>query len=154
MHMLPAFADYLRELESLYTEAGKAIAGLPQEALDWTPAPGANSIAVLIAHMTGAQRFLVGDMVGDIPSKRNRQAEFAAQGLDQAALSAMLAHAMSVSRDALEKLTLADLESTQPHVKDGRSFTTTFALNHALAHCGVHVGHIQMTRQMWDMKTA
>ncbi len=152
--MLPAFADYLKELESLYADAAKAIDGLPQEALDWLPAPGTNSIAVLITHMTGAQRFLVGDMIGDIPSKRNRQAEFDARGLDQARLTAMLSHAMSVSRDTLEKLTLADLESTQPHVKDGRSFTTTFALNHALAHCGVHVGHIQMTRQMWDMKKA
>lgn len=150
--MLPAFAAYLKELESLYTDAAKAINGLPQEALDWLPAPGTNSIAVLITHMTGAQRFLVGDMIGDIPSNRNRQAEFDARGQDQAVLTAMLSHAMSVSRDTLEKLTLADLESTQPHVKDGRSFTTTFALNHALAHCGVHVGHIQMTRQMWDMK--
>lgn len=152
--MLPAFADYLKELESLYTDAAKAIDGLPQEALDWSPAPGANSITILITHMTGSQRFLVGDMVGDIPSNRNRAAEFVAKGLDQAALTAMLSQAMSVTRDTLEKLTLADLESTQPHVKDGRSFTTSFALNHALAHCGVHVGHIQMTRQMWDMKKA
>ena len=150
--MLPVFADYLKELEALYTDAAKAINGVPQEALDWVPAPGTNAIAVLIAHMTGAQRFLVGDMIGDIPSNRNRQAEFDAKGLDQAALTAMMSHAMSVSRDTLAKLTLADLALTQPHVKDGRSFTTTFALNHALAHCGVHVGHIQMTRQMWDMK--
>jgi hypothetical protein len=152
--MLPAFADYLKELESLYNDAAKTIDGLPQEALDWAPAPGTNSIAVLIAHMTGSQRFLVGDMVGDIPSNRNRPAEFAVKGLDQAALTAMLAQAMTVSRDTLAKLTLDDLASTQPHVKDGRSFTTSFALNHALAHCGVHVGHIHLTRLMWDMKKA
>jgi hypothetical protein len=150
--MLPAFADYLKELESLYGEAAKAIDGLPQEAFDWIPAPGANTICVLIAHMTGAQRFLVGDMIGNIPSYRVRQAEFEAKGLDQAALTAMLGQAMTVSRDALEKLTITALESTQPNVKDGRSFTTTFALNHALAHTAVHVGHLQMTRLMWDMK--
>ena len=150
--MLPVFADYLKELESLYNDAAKAIDGLPREAFDWVPAPGANSISVLITHMTGSQRFLVGDMVGDIPSQRNRQAEFETTGLDQAALTAMLGRAMTVTRDTLEKLTIADLESTQPHVKDGRSFTTTFALNHALAHTGVHTGHLQMTRQLWDMK--
>ena len=150
--MLPVFADYLKELESLYKDAAQAIDGLPQEAFDWVPAPGANSISVLITHMTGSQRFLVGDMVGDIPSQRNRQAEFETKGLDQAALTAMLGRAMTVTRDTLEQLTIADLESTQPHVKDGRSFTTSFALNHALAHTGVHTGHLQMTRQLWDMK--
>jgi hypothetical protein len=150
--MLPVFADYLKELESLYKDAAKAIDGLPQEALDWVPAPGANTISVLIAHMTGSQRFLVGDMIGDIPSQRNRQAEFETAGQDQATLTAMLGRAMTVTRDTMEKLTITDLESIQPHVKDGRSFTTTFAMNHALAHTGVHVGHLQMTRQLWDMK--
>jgi hypothetical protein len=150
--MLPVYADYLKELESLYTDVSKAIDGLPQEALDWIAKPGMNSITVLVAHMTGAQRFLVGDLVGGIPSNRNRQAEFETKGLAPADVTAMLGRAMFVTRDTLEKLTVADLESTQPHSKDGRSFTAAFALYHALAHAGVHVGHIQMTRQLWEQK--
>jgi hypothetical protein len=150
--MLPVYAAYLKELESLYTGIAKAIDGLPPEALDWVPAPGMNSICVLITHTTGAQRFLVGDMIGDIPSNRVRQAEFEAKGLDQASLTAMLGRAMSVTRDALEKATVADLESTEPRSKDGRSFTVAFALYHALAHSGEHLGHIEMTRQMWDAR--
>lgn len=149
------YAEYLRELESLYGEAAKAIAGLPVEALDWAPPlPDANSITVLVAHMTGAQRFLVGDLVGDIPSKRDRAAEFKAQGLDEAAVTAMLSRAMSVTRDALEKLSLADMNAPEPRSKEGRSFTVAFALFHALAHTGSHVGHLQLTRQMWDQRTA
>jgi DinB superfamily len=150
--MLPVFVEYLKELESLYNEISKAINGLPPDALDWVPAPGMNSINILVAHTTGAQRFLVGDMVGGIPSNRDRKAEFEAKGLDQASLTAMLARAMSVTRDALATLSVADLESAEPRTKDGRSFTVSFALHHALAHTGMHAGHIQMTRQLWDLQ--
>jgi hypothetical protein len=150
--MLQVYADYLKELESLYGEIAKAIDGLPAEALDWVPGPGMNTITVLVAHTTGAQRFLVGDMVGDIPSQRDRKAEFAAARLQAADLTAMLGRAMSVTRDTLEKLSLADIDSAQPHTKEGRSFTTSFALFHALAHTGTHVGHISMTRQLWDQR--
>jgi hypothetical protein len=150
--MLPVCISYLRELEGLYNGIRTAIADLPVEALNWSPAPGMNSIAVLVTHATGSQRFLVGDLVGGIASNRDRNAEFAVTGLDSAALGDMLTHAMTVTRSALDKLTLEELNSAEPRVKDGRSFPVALALDHALAHSGVHAGHIEMTRQMWDQK--
>jgi hypothetical protein len=150
--MLAVCAAYLKELEGLYAGIGKAIDGLPQEALDWAPGPQMNSINVLVAHMTGSQRFLVGDMIGDIPSHRNRDAEFAAQGGDAGQIIARLNEAMAVTLSAFENLSAADLESTQPRAKNGRSFTVAAAMVHALAHSGVHAGHIEMTRQLWDQR--
>ncbi len=151
--MLPVFADFLKELEALHVDFLKAIDGLPPQALDWSPGPGMNSINVLVAHTTGAQRFLIGDIVGDISSQRNRPAEFAAAGLDGAALSAMLNQALETTRATLDKLTMADFESTQPRTKDGRAFTVSFALHHALAHTANHLGHVQMARQLWEQRT-
>ena len=151
--MLPVYEAYFKELYEMYGDLQKAIEGLPTEALDWTPGPEMNSIAVLIAHMTGAQRFLVGDLLGDIPSYRDRPAEFKTHGLDGAALRAMMSQALETTNAALEKLTLADVNATQPRTKNGRSFTVAAALNHALAHTGVHLGHIELTRQLWEQRT-
>jgi hypothetical protein len=142
--------EYMKELYALYGDYGKAIEGLTPEALDWLPGDGMNNIAVLFAHATGAQRFLVGDLVGGIESHRNRNAEFAVRGLDEAALRAMLSQSLDAVNSALEKLTVDELNSPAPRTKDGRSFSVAAALNHALAHTGVHLGHIQMTRQLWE----
>jgi hypothetical protein len=150
--MEPVCQEYLKELYALYGDYGKAIEGLAPEALDWLPAEGMNSISVLFAHATGSQRFLVGDLVGGIDSHRNRDAEFAVKGLDEAALRAMLSQALEAVNATLEKLSPDDLNSPQPRTKGGRSFTVAAALDHALAHTGVHLGHIQMTRQLWELR--
>ncbi len=55
---------------------------LPQEALDWKPEPAMNSICVLVVHIAGAERFLIGDIVKGESSQRNRPAEFMATGLE------------------------------------------------------------------------
>jgi hypothetical protein len=150
--MEPVCQEYVKELYALYADYGKAIAGLAPEALDWVPAEGMNSIAVLFAHATGSQRFLVGDLIGGINSHRNRDAEFAVKGLDEAALRAMLSQALDAVNAALENLSVVELNSPAPRTKGGRSFTVAAAMNHALAHTGVHLGHIQITRQLWDSR--
>ena len=132
--MLAFCESYLRELEAYNGDIQRSIAGLPQEALDWIPGPDMNSITVIVAHATGAQRFLVGDMVGDIPSNRNRDAEFKAKGLSALDLSELLSRAFRDTKKALDTLTEADLNAAQPLIKDGRSFTVSAALLHALAH--------------------
>ena len=151
--MEPVCQEYMKELYALYGDYGKAIEGLTPEALNWLPGDGMNSIAVLFAHATGSQRFLVGDLVGGIESHRNRNAEFAVKDLDEAALRAMLSQALDTVNSALDKLTVDELNSLAPRTKDGRSFAVAAALNHALAHTGVHLGHIQMARQLWDNRS-
>ena len=150
--MLPVYQEYLKELDALHNDIHKAIEGLSPEALDWSPGVEMNSISVLVAHASGSQRFLIGDLVGGIESHRDRNAEFALKGADVAALTAMLKEAMSVTWTTFEKLTLEDANSTQPRSKGGRSFTVAAAIDHALAHVAVHTGHIQMTRQLWDQR--
>ena len=151
--MEPVCQEYLKELHALYGDYGKAIEGLTPEALDWLPVEGGNSIAVLFAHATGAQRFLVGDLVGGIDSHRNRNAECARRGWTTLHLRAMLSQALDVVNAALETLSVDDQNSPAPRSKDeGRSFTVSATLHHALAHTGVHLGHIQMTRQLSDAR--
>ena len=49
-------------------------------------------------------------------------------------------------------LTLDDLEALRQSPRDGRQYTTAWALAHALEHTGIHVGHVQIIRQWWEQR--
>jgi hypothetical protein len=42
------------------------------------------------------------------------------------------------------------LESTRVRPRDGHEFTMAWALLHALDHATLHLGQIQITRQLWE----
>jgi uncharacterized damage-inducible protein DinB len=142
--------DYLERLQALHGEVAGAIAGLPQAALDWTPDPQANSIAVLVVHLVGAERYWIGDAGLGQTSGRDRAAEFQVSGLSVADLTARLEVAGAYARSALQSLRLADLEVQRLSPRDGRLISTGWALLHALEHTAIHLGHIQLTRQLWE----
>ncbi len=150
--MLPILIDYLDRLQALHADMHRALDGLPQDALDWSPGPDMNSLTVLVVHAAGAQRYWIGDVAGRDASGRDRAAEFRTQGLDAAALTARLDAALAHSRAVLEGLTLPDLEALRPASRDGREVTVAWALAHALEHTAVHVGHMQIVRQLWEQR--
>ena len=149
--MLPIFEAYLKCLEVLHTDMQRVIAGLPLVALDWSPGPEMNSLAVLATHVAGSERYWVGEVVGQDPANRDRSAEFRAHGLDEATLIARLIASLTHSRATLERLSLSELEV--PHtLTDGREVTVAWALFHNLQHVALHVGQIQLTRQLWEQQ--
>ncbi len=149
--MLAWLDAYLERLQELHADMGRAIEGLPPGALDWVPGPQMNSLAVLVVHTTGAERYWIGEVVAGEPSGRDRPAEFRAFGLDEAALKARLQGMLAYVRGMLEGLTVEDLEAARISPRDGRRFSVAWALLHALEHTAIHLGHAQMLRQMWEM---
>ena len=75
------FEDYFERMQTLYTDIKTVLEGLPPQALDWSPGPEMNSIAVLVTHLTGAARFWVGDVAAQEPSGRVRAQEFQVHGV-------------------------------------------------------------------------
>lgn len=150
--MLDFFSGYLEILEYNYEQMAQAIAGLSQEALDWVPGKDMNSLCVLVVHTTGSERYWVGDVAMGEPSGRNRAMEFEASGLSEAMLRQRLDDTLAYTRDALERLTLADLDRLYTMPSDGRQVTVGWAVLHALEHTALHVGHAQITRQLWDQR--
>ncbi len=150
--MLPVFEDYLNTLERLHDDIAQAITGLSMEALDWVPGPGMNSLTVLVVHLTGAERYWIGDVAGEDPSHRDRAAEFEAAGWDTARLKARLDAALAHSRGVLESLTVRDLSAVRVSPRDRREYTVAWALFHALEHTALHLGHAQIVRQLWDQR--
>jgi len=144
------FKEYLNTLQTCHADILKALDGLPPAVLDWTPGPDMNSIGVLVFHLTGAERYWIGDVAAQDPIERDRDAEFRVHDVGADVLKNRLVDNLEYARTALEKFTIQDLETTRVSARDGREFTVAWALLHALEHSTLHLGQIQLTRQLWE----
>jgi uncharacterized damage-inducible protein DinB len=151
--MQPFFSDYYQRIQELHQNIQWAIAGLPHAALDWVPGEEMNSLTVLVVHLCGAERFWIGDVVGQDPSNRERASEFQQQGWEAAQLDKLLQDTLEHTRGVLEQLTLQDLETQRTSPRDEHDYTVGWALAHALEHTALHTGHIQITRDLWDHRS-
>jgi uncharacterized damage-inducible protein DinB len=148
--MHTVYQAYLNRLEALHREIGQALNELPVEALDWTPIEDAPSICVLVTHLTGAERYWIGDVVGEDTSGRDREAEFQVRGSSASELMERMFKSREYIRHLIEQLDVKDLESLRVSSRDGKRYSVAWALLHALEHTAIHLGHIQIIRQLWD----
>ena len=146
------FEEYLNILQTCHADILKALDGLPPAALDWILGPDMNSISVLVFHLTGAERYWIGDVAAQDPTERDRDAEFKVHEVGVHVLKKRLTDNTEYARIALEKFTIQDLEATRVSARDGREFTVAWALIHALEHDTLHLGQIQLTRQLWEQE--
>jgi uncharacterized damage-inducible protein DinB len=152
--MEPFFVDYLERLQELNSDFIRTFDDLPAAALDWVPGAAMNSLCVLVVHTTAATRFWIGDVALGESSNRNRDAEFQARGLSVEALKARFATLEGYVTDGLGRITLADLSAERNfRYRDRQSGTAGWALLHALEHVGIHLGHAQITRQLWEQQS-
>lgn len=152
--MLSILVDYLDRLTDVHRDLNAALRDLPVEALDWSPGPEINSLAVLAAHAAGSERYWIGDVAGGEPSNRDRAAEFKTAGVESEMLIVRLEASFAHSQSVLKRLTLADLEKVTSVKHGDRMVTGAWALQHALEHVSVHLGHMQIVRQLWDQAHA
>ena len=149
------FVDTLEILQALSRDFVATFEDLPAEALDWVPGVEMNSFNILVVHTTGAARYFISDITMGESTNRNRALEFQAKGLNAAELKDRFAELETCARSAFERLTLADLAvSHTVTLRDGtvRQMTSAYALMHALDHTGLHLGHAQITRQLWQTR--
>jgi uncharacterized damage-inducible protein DinB len=142
----------LERLESLHRDLDQVVAGLPVEALDWTPGEGMNSIAVLAAHVAGSERFWVGELAGGDPAGRMREAEFETRGVSEAQLRALLDGSLEHSRGVLSRLDEGGLGALRYNPFWEREISVAVCLAHVLEHTGTHLGHMQATRDLWERR--
>lgn len=143
------FADYLDRLQDLQHRLHQGVRDLPAEAMDWSPGADMNSVAVLLAHITGVLHEGI-DLALDVLPSRVRAQEFQTRGVSSAEMLRRLDAVIDYTRDALPRLGLEDLDKER--VDEDGMITCGWALLHALEHAWMHLGHIQLTCQMWRQK--
>jgi len=146
------FIDFADRLGALHGILGQLLAEFPEEALDWSPGPDMNSVAVLITHLTGAERYWIGDVAAGEPSGRVRSAEFHVQNRTGAELKTMLEDSMAYTLGVLPRLSLADLSTECVSPQHKETLTVAWCLLHVLEHTGQHMGHVQLMRQLWEQR--
>lgn len=144
------YESYLNNLLELHDEIRSAIQGLSPDALDWIQGPGMNSINVLVVHLTGAERYWLGDVLLGYSSGRDRDAEFKVEGLSFEDLVHRIAEIENFVKKALDELTLEDLDKKRISPRNGREVTVGYILPYVLKHVALHLGHIQITKQLWE----
>jgi hypothetical protein len=143
------FVDYLERLEGLQRSLHKDVRNLPAEAMDWSPGPEMNSVAVLLAHITGVLHEGI-DIALNTPPGRVRAQEFQTRGVLSAEMLRRLDAVIDYARDALPRLGLEDLAKERND--DDGPISCGMALLHALEHAYLHLGHLQVTCQMWRQR--
>jgi hypothetical protein len=135
-----------------------AIDELPEEAMDWTPLPGASSLAVLAVHSVTATRFFLragSGRVGSLADYRagERADAFRTAGMSRVSLLTLIDDFGHEAVDILAAGTEAHLASRVAllandnlpvPVRNGAG--TLFA---AIAHLREHVGHAQLMHDLW-----
>jgi hypothetical protein len=126
------------------------VRGLDDEALNWSPGPDTNSIAVLVTHTLGSELDTLHRVRG-IAAPRDRDAEFAVAGATQAELLAALdrgdarlaEHAAAITEDDLAALRKGTGAAEQPGL-----YWLLFNYGHARE----HFGHVELTAQLWSAR--
>ncbi len=151
--MIPEIQAYLETLEELRSQVGNMIKVVPPDGLNWRPslppgADGTNSLAVLAVHMAGSEHGWIAETVGVYPQTRIRDDEFkyvattAKEALDR------LAAVAKETQEVLGKLSANQLEGKIE--KDGRAIPLRWIIHHVIYHYSLHIGHMQLTYQLWN----
>jgi uncharacterized damage-inducible protein DinB len=151
--MFPELENYLQRIEDLRGQVSDLIADLPAAALNWRPTEGieshtTNSLAVLAAHVAGAEHFWIGEVIGGHPPTRDRAAEFAIQATDAAGLLRLLEKTGAETREVFSSLHEADMDGIRE--VEGRTVPVRWGILHVIDHTALHLGHMQITYQLWN----
>jgi len=140
------FVDYLERLEALQRRLHQEVQDLPMEAVDWLPGQEMNSAAVLLAHITGVLHEAM-DLAMDKATSRVRAQEFQTHGVPGSEMLYRLDAVIDYARGTLPHLRLSDLEKER--IDEDGPVTCGWAMLHALEHAFLHLGHLQITCQIW-----
>lgn len=146
-------------LRSLAEDMLDALGGIPTDDLNtWKPAAARegshamNTFAALATHTLGSAAHWTLIITGARPATRDRNAEFRAQ-TTLADLRARRDAWLAELHTQLEGMTEADFAAPIPASLvhgDTHGWTILRGMIHAIDHTALHLGHVQIQRQLWE----
>lgn len=144
--------DYLNRFDDIFNQIEEAIVNLPTEGLNWVPGEEMNSIAVLTIHALKSSRYWIGDMVLQDDSQRVREEEFIVKGAEVESLLKLLSETKEYLHNHINDYANKDFSQEVTTDDHQQNFTVGWCMLHALEHAASHLGHIQVTKQIWEQK--
>jgi uncharacterized damage-inducible protein DinB len=137
--MLNDFLDEYRRYQQL---GARALAQMPDAALNHVPSPEGNSAAMIVRHMSGNLTSRFTDFLTTDGEKpwRDRDAEFAERAYSRAEVDAMWAQGFLVIEQMIGALAAADL--TREVTIRGQPLSVHAALCRSIAHVAYHAGQL------------
>ncbi len=152
--MIQEAQDLLGTLERLTGDLVRAVTEAGADALGWRPdSPETNSPAAIATHALGASRHWLVSIVGGESDDRDRDAEFRAEARDIGDIQERATQWLADARRILERMGTADLDGPcrLPVLRTWMSsLTARGAVLHAIEHLGMHIGHLELTLQLWQ----
>lgn len=126
--------------------------GLDAEAVNWSPGPEMNSIAVLYTHLLGAENSMTATVAGE-SFERDRDAEFRVTQ-DPASLLKLVNTVEANVMSRIDNLTLEALATNHSPAGDrlGRNNLGSWWIFHAVEHSREHIGQALLTRQLYEQR--
>lgn len=159
-------AIYRRLFDEKFAEIDDLLDALPAEALVWKPFEQSpwkgpsNSLGQILAHAISSTVYLLrrADWVLEriewkqVDGDEGRD-EFGPANLDPAYLRERACRVQRFVHEELDRFGPADLEQTRPHARRPELvFCVRYELMHALEHLSQHIGHAQITRQLFALE--
>jgi hypothetical protein len=141
----------IAQFKELHNELRLVVADRDERSLNWTPCPGANSVATIVTHTLGSEAETLRAVAG-VPGSRNRAAEFKMGSQSEADLLDQIRRADSLLEDLAPLLTddrALTLTALPTLSSDDRRPGMTWLIGN-LGHAREHMGHLHLTVQLYD----
>ena len=104
----------------------------------------------MVVHLVGSETYWMKEVISGQKIVRDRDAEFVTKGLSVPELQAKLGAVDKVTKEILPAL-------TEKHLEEGRKWrerpvSVRWCILHVIEHYAQHLGHMQLTRQLWLAK--
>ena len=142
--IVAALAERFKHVHRVLREE---IIGLTVEQLAYVPAPGANSLAVLVTHTLGSEA-QAWALVSGRDTSRDRLSEFTNPATMPDDLLARLDRADRLIDEIAPTIDATALATEFTRESDGATRTGAHWLIHNFGHASEHVAHVQLTKQL------
>jgi len=109
-----------------------------------------NSAGNLCLHLVGNLNHFIGNVLGDSGYVRQRELEFSLKNIPVIEMTKQIDETIVVVEDALNRLTIEDLEKEYKIRVFKETMTTEYFLVHLTTHLEYHLGQINYHRRLLD----
>jgi hypothetical protein len=151
--MLAEIKAYIETLQELRSQVALIVKDVSVDGLNWRPslpegADPTNSLGVLAFHCAGSEHGWIAETIASFPKTRIREDEFKYVAATASKALEPLAAVAKESEEILNHLTSEQLEGDID--KDGKKLPLRWIIHHVIYHYALHIGHMQLTYQLWN----